>query len=383
VDADDLELAGLVAVGGVAALAATRRAARAEPLREAFGDGRAYEAMARGNPGAPPFNRRVLMPALARVLARACGRSLGQGDDPTPALRAVALAGTAAGAALTGALTARAARGSGARRGRAGAAGVLAGALLVAAPHGARLAAAVPAFNDGLAAATGTAWLLGRRGPAGPALLGLAALAREQWILVAAAVMPAHRATLATGALAGAVIAAQPAAPGGEVYPLAVSARRFATREGLLELAWALLLVPGALPVLLRPRARAVRAERRVAAVQVALGLAGGSDSPRLLHGALPALLAAAIGPAVARRDRRLAPAVLVTLAAWRPRTAMTPSLEGYESHFLPYMHAELGGRLREDAARRALAGLSVLGWRAVAGSLRGRGRGPRRSPAG
>ncbi len=354
------DLGRLAAAAGLAAAAALAAAARAAPLHGAFGDGRAYEAMARGAPGAPPFNRRVLVPALARR----------GGFAP------VAAAGLAAGAATTGLLAARAAREAGAAPGRARGAGLLAAALVPAAPHGARLAAGVPAFNDGPAAALGGAWLLvrGARRPAvraaAPAALLLAALTREQWLLVAGALGP-RRAEALAGALAAGVIAAQPAAPGSEVYPPREALRRLRTPDGLAEHAWALGFVLGALPALLpravgaRRRSPTTRALLRTAAVQGTLALVGGSDTPRLLHGALAALQPAVVGAAAAaRRGRGLAAALAVTVAGWRPGAPLEPTLEGYERFFLPYMQGDLGRRVRADLVLRAAALALSLAWR-------------------
>jgi hypothetical protein len=354
------DLRRLAAAAGLAAAAALAAAARAAPLHGAFGDGRAYEAMARGAPGAPPFNRRVLMPALARRAG----------------FRAVAAAGLAAGAAATGLLAARVAREAGAGPGRVRSAAALAAALVPAAPHGARLAAQVPAFNDGLAGALGAGWLLARgaRGPVAralaPPVLLVAALTREQWLLVAAAQRPG-RAEAVAGALALAVVGAQPAAPGGEVYPPREALRRLRTREGLAEHAWALAFVLGALPVLLpgalraRRRSPTARALLRAAGVQGALALVGGSDTPRLLHGALLPLLPSLVGAAAPRPagDPRLAAVLAVTVAGWRPVARFAPTLEGYERFFLPYMQRDLARRARADLALRA-AGLGLsLGW--------------------
>jgi hypothetical protein len=383
--------------------------------------------MARGEPGAPPFNRRVLMPALARRVG--FGR--------------VAATGLAGQVVVAGWQAARVARELGAPPPVARRAGLLAAGLVPAAPHGARLARQVPAFNDGLAAALGGAWLLlawpeepdggPRRAPAwglsaraarlrpggprrpparglsaravllrpggprrppmrglsaraallrprglrslsAPAALALAALTREQWLVVAALLRPG-RAHLPAGALAGAVVASRPAAPGGEVYPPRVALRRFVTRDGLAELGWGLAFVLGALPVLVpaalraRRRSPALDAALRTAGVQGALALVGGSDTPRLLHGALLPLLPALTGAAAATGDRRLPAVLAATVAAWRPGESFAPTLEAYERFFLPYMQGELARRTRADLLRRTGACAATLAlssaWRA------------------
>jgi len=393
------DLRRLAAAAGLAAGLSLGALARAEPLHGAFGDGRAYEAMARGAPGAPPFNRRVLMAALAR---RA-------GFAP------VAVAGLAGSAATAGLLAARVARELGARGAAARDAGLLVAALVPLAPHGARLARQVPAFNDGLAGALGGLWLLAvtaeetggsaarprravaralrpaARGrlraarparAAAPAALLLAALTREQWLVVAPAVRAPRRAELAAGTVALATVAAQPAAPGSEVYPPREALRRLRTPDGLAEHAWALTFVLGALPALLpaavraRRRSPTARALLRAAAVQGALALVGGSDTPRLLHGALlpllPALVGTAAAAAGARPPRRPAPVLAATVAGWRPLTAIEPTLEGYERFFLPYMQRDLARRSAADLLRRVAAAATAA---ALSCAWRGPGR--------
>ncbi|MDP9400029.1 MAG: hypothetical protein M3P39_03575, partial [Actinomycetota bacterium] len=101
----DLGLAAVTSTAGGLAGVALLAARRAPALPRAFGDGAAYEAMARGEPGAPPFHRRVLMPALVR--------RLGGGEGPA-AFRPVALGGLLAGSALCGMGTFRVARRAGA-----------------------------------------------------------------------------------------------------------------------------------------------------------------------------------------------------------------------------------------------------------------------------
>ncbi|HXV92953.1 MAG TPA: hypothetical protein VD813_06625, partial [Pseudonocardia sp.] len=149
--------------------------------------------------------------------------------------------------------------------------------------------------------------------------------------------------------------------------------------------AW--LLLSGSAPPLprrLAPAAALVTALTREqwlvtgAVARPVLGLVGGSDSPRLLHGGLPFLLAAGVG--AAHDERRLAPAVLAGLALWRPLTRPEPSAAGYERFHLPYMHGLLGRRVR-DAAWRVAAGvlaggtLTVIGRRAPPGELPSRRR--------
>lgn len=369
------ELAALAALAVLISTADAAVALRGKSSPDGFGDGAAYRAMARGEPGAPPFQRRVLMPALVRGL---------QGDDRLAGFRAVALSAVAAGAVGTGLVGARVARCCGAGRGPARLAGVLSGALVPAMPHGTRLAVQMPVFNDQLSVAAGTLWLLlgPRRHPlASPAAALAAGLTREQWVLVVGTVLPllgrsrpvlaAHLAALA---IATGVVLAQPAGPGSEVYPPRLALRRLASREGFVEVLWGLGFAGGLLPVLLPAALRQVRgrcggcptlaALLRVVAVQTALALVGGSDTPRLVHGALPFLTAATVGVAAAEGDRRLAPVLAGTLALWRPLTRLAGSARAYEEFYLPYMHGLLCRRLAADAAR-------VLGALAVVAAVR------------
>jgi hypothetical protein len=367
------ELAALTAV--VAALSATGVAVGvgggSEPT--GFGDGAAYRAMARGEPGTRPFHRRVLMPAMVRGLQRARSR---HDIDAPEAFRAVALASVAAGAIGTGLLAARVARCCGASRTRCRLAGTVAGALVPAMPHSTRMTVQIPMFNDQLAVALGALWLLlapSPRQPLAPPAALAAALTREQWGLVVAAVLPvlrrsralpaAHLAALGTAA--GVVLTRQPAADS-EVYPPALALRRLASRQGATEIGWGLWFTGGLLPVLLPAALRqaagypALAALLRVVAVQTCLALVGGSDTPRLLYGGLPFLTASTVGVATANRDPRLTPVLAGTMALWRPLTRLAGSERAYEEHFLPYMHGLLPRRLGTDAAR-VLGGLGVV----------------------
>lgn len=373
------ELATLAAVAVLLSTADAAMALRGKSSPDGFGDGAAYRAMARGEPGAPPFQRRVLMPMLVRGL---------QGDDRLAGFRAVALSAVAAGAIVTGLLGARVACSCGAGRSEARLAGALSGALVPAMPHCTRMAVQMPVFNDQLSVAAGALWLLlgpCRRHPlASPAALA-AGLTREQWVLVVGTVLPllgrsrpvlaAHLTALA---IATGVVLAQPAGPGSEVYPPGLALRRLVSREGLVEVLWGLGFTGGLLPVLLPAALRRVRgrcadcptlaALLRVAGVQTALALVGGSDTPRLLHGALPFLTAATVGVAAAERDRRLAPVLAGTLALWRPLTRLAGSTRAYEQFYLPYMHGLLRRRLAADVARvlgalALLAAVRRLGW--------------------
>jgi GT2 family glycosyltransferase len=359
--------AAVVATGVLSAALALR----GRGSSDAFGDGAAYRRMAAGLPGAPPFQRRIVGPALARFLG---------GDER--AFRRVALAGVAAGSLTTGMLTSRVARESGTPPDRARSAGLLAAALVPTMPHSVRMAVQMPPFNDQLAVAAGGAWLLLDRAQStlAPAALLLAGLVREQWLGVAAVAGRRSPAAAAATAVAATVIATRPAAAGGEVYPPRVALRRFVTADGLRELAWAAgTLVP--FPALLgAPAGPTARALRRVVEAQTVLGLVGGSDSPRLLHGALPFLVAAAVGSAP--DERRLAPVVAGALALWRPFTRPQPSAQGYERFHLPYMHGELGRRALGALIRLTGAAAATTVVQRWAAPGRYRRLGPTRSAA-
>jgi hypothetical protein len=101
-----------------------------------------------------------------------------------------------------------------------------------------------------------------------------------------------------------------------------------------------------------------------VAALQAAAAVAGGSDAARILHGALPAFTAAVVGTAAAGADARLAPALAVTVAAWRPLARRPGTPRAYEDVSLPYLNGVLGRRLAEDAVLRALGLAAVVAWR-------------------
>lgn len=377
--------------GGTAALAATSavRFAGAEPLVGAFCDGRSYRRMAQGRPGSPPFCRRVLGPALARRLGGADAR----------AFRRVSVPGLAAAAVATGALTARVAAAGSAPPGRGAAAAVTAAALVPLLPHGARLAVQVPEFNDGLAAALGTGWLLlltsadRRLVRLAPVAAGTAALTREQWGVVVPAVLavarpplgPAAAHAAAVGA-AAAVVLSRPAAPGGEVWGPRRALRRLASVPGVAEAVWAGAFVPGALLALGPASVRAARAERRAAggagpvatacltagAVQALLGHLGGTDLPRLDSGALVPALPALLGVAARGHAAPVALALAATVPAWRPLQPLEPTEAGYETFYLPYMAPPMRPRLLGDAGRRT-AGLAAAGVLAAAARLAAR----------
>jgi hypothetical protein len=349
-------LTAAVSAGGAAV------ALRGQSSPDGFGDGAAYRAMARGQPGAPPFNRRVLMPAVVRLLQRRRGRE----QDAVAGFRRVALASVAGAALGAGMLGARVARCCGAGRGRSRLAGLLTASLLPAMPHSTRMAVAMPVFNDQLAVALGALWLLlGRSGQG--AATGLAppvalatVLTREQWLLAGPAGLARRCSPAQLGAalLALGIVVAQPAGPGSEVYPPRLALRRLVSRAGVTELLWGLGSTAGLLPVLL-PAALRRRAGRpalaallRVAAVQTVLALVGGSDTPRLVYGGLPFLTAATVGVAAADGDRRLAPVLAGTLALWQPLRRPAGSQRGYEEFFLPYMHGLLPRRIAGAAAR-------------------------------
>lgn len=371
------ELTVLALTSAAVAAGATVRALRGETAPDGFGDGAAYRAMARGEPGAPPFNRRVLMPAVVRVLQRGRGREA----DAVAGFWPVAVASVAAATVATGTLGARVARCCGAGPGRSRLAGTLTASLVATMPHSTRMAVAMPVFNDQLAVALGALWLLlGRsdRALAPPVALATV-LAREQWLLAGLAGMQRRcpAAQLGAALIALGIVAAQPTGPGSEVYPPRLALRRLVSRAGATELLWGLGSTAGLLPVLL-PAALRRRAGRpllaallRVAAVQTGLALVGGSDTPRLVYGGLPFLTAATVGVGAADRDRRLAPVLVGTLALWRPLARPAGSQRGYEEFFLPYMHGLLPRRVAGGAAR-VLGALAVTGLLARATRHRG-----------
>jgi hypothetical protein len=361
---------------GVLAAASAARLARSAPLVGAFGDGRSYRRMAQGRAGAPPFSRRVLGPALARRLGGSGARTFRRVSVPSVGLAAAAV----------GALTARVAADGAVPPVRAAGAAVAAAALVPLLPHGTRLAVQVPEFNDALAGALGTGWLLLlTAGPStvsrlAPTAAFAAALAREQWGVVVPVVLAGTRpargvvaAHLAAVGAAAAVVLSRPAAPGSEVWGPARAVRRLATVPGAGEAVWAATFVPGALLALLPAAVRAARAGApaadgggrtltaclTAAAAQAVLGHLGGTDLPRLDSGALLPALPALLGVAARRDAAPVALALAATVPAWRPLQPLVPTEAGYEAFYLPYMAPPMRPRLLGDAARRA-AGLSA-----------------------
>jgi hypothetical protein len=373
------QLPFLAAAAVMVAAADAAVALRSDSAPTGFGDGAAYRAMARGEPGAPPFNRRVLMPTLVRALTS---------GDPLTGFRLVALSAIAVAALEAGLLSARVARSCGATRGRSWAAGSLVAGLVPAMPHSTRLAVQIPTFNDQLAIAAGALWVLlansTRRAPLAPLAAAAAVLTREQWAVVIGAALPALPSAQSDGvlvahvvavALAVAVVLAQPAGPGSEVYSPALALRRLITPEGAGEVAWGLLWSSGLLPALLPAALRRVaeqphdrgllKALLRVGAVQACLATVGGSDTPRLAYGGVPFLAAATVGVAAADRDPRLTPVITGSLALWRPLARLTGTARGYEEFFLPYMHSPPARRVAADVVR-AMAGIALAraAWR-------------------
>src|SRR5581483_774671 len=137
-------------------------------------DGRYYCAMAMGHRGILPYNRRILTPAIVRLL------HFGPVTARFLMLDAVALF---ASAALTFALVRRLALRRRSTAGRAASAGVVAASLVLLAPSTWHLAFSYPALTDETALALGLAWiaLVDSRHWSSIAFAAAVTLCREAW----------------------------------------------------------------------------------------------------------------------------------------------------------------------------------------------------------
>lgn len=334
-------------------------------------DGADYCAMARGHEAHLPFNRRVLLPAVAGALT--------VGSLPAR-FRLIDFVALAFAAWLTGLLTRRLAMATGVDRGAAVVGGVLAGALVVLSPDTAHIAIWNPAGTDIGALAIGMAWLVLATSPS-PSLrwwavpaAAAAILSREAWVLPIAA---GSVATLwlrppAWIPVVGQLVAAAAAAvfaftrPGLPLTPNIVRMmhilleRHFGSgSRGLADVTWSLLFAMGILPVLFvrrsRPRLHTSDGPRAlfdvvavVALIHLLQAIVGSTTTARAALPVLPLLLAAAVAlslrlpyPAV-----RLALAVLGTVLVWQPFHVLHDSAAGYFAFCCPEFSGGAGSRL-------------------------------------
>ncbi|HVM63227.1 MAG TPA: hypothetical protein VMU14_00095, partial [Acidimicrobiales bacterium] len=322
-------------------------------------DGESYCAMAAGHRGAAPFNRRVLEPALVRLL---------HFGSLTARFRAVDLAALAVIAGVTGALTRRVASAAGATPQRGSSAAVVSAAMVVMVPTMLHLALFLPVQTDLLAAALGLttiAALVSNRPRAwrvAPVLAALTVLTREAWILPllagAVAAFPDRRrpagATAAASVAAAAIALAQPSA--GRATSDAAFAHAmlhfYLHAPGELVVVGWLALLPTGLAALLIVRAArtpggwswpvrndcAVRVCLAVAAAHLAQSVIAGSDISRIATPASPLLWAVALGCVAGRPAMVAEPALALagSVVMWEPFRVLAGSTPQYLSFFMP-----------------------------------------------
>ena len=252
-----------------------------------YGDGESYCAMARGHPGYVPFSRRLLAPAVVRIM---------HVGSLTGRFRLLDLVSLAVAAWFTAALTKRLAahRGVKARAQSAGA--LVAASVVLLSPFAIRTAVFNPVNTDQLALALGLVWLVlatspspSRRWWAVPAAAA-AVLTREAWVvpvvagaLASMAMRPrAFRAVAAqvVVAIAAAVVAlTRPGIPLGTNtggLARALVHIHLGSISGLAGVAWALLFAFGIVPLLFFTRRRRDSVTRAIAIVRGACGQPSG-----------------------------------------------------------------------------------------------------------
>ncbi|MBV9412478.1 MAG: hypothetical protein JO148_12835 [Acidimicrobiia bacterium] len=333
----------------------------------AYGDGESYCAMAMGHRGFLPFSRRVLAPAIVRLMSF---------SSVTARFRVLDLVSLVVAAVLTAILTRRVARSFGSTRQLASAGAVIAAAVVLLSPYGTRLALFDPVTTDLPALALGLGWLVLATGPRGAArwwavpVGALAVLAREAWCLpiVAGAVAslalperevrPVAAQVVAAGA-AGVFALTRPGTPLGpsssELGRILLQ-RHFGSAQGLVGLGWAMLFALGLFPLLLLALPRVVKARETralvdvlvvVAAVHLLQSLVGATDTSRPAAAALPVLAAIAIGVAVAARSAlALASVIAASLVVWQPFLVLHGSPDQYFRYCCPQFYRQAGSRV-------------------------------------
>jgi hypothetical protein len=310
----------------------------------AFIDGRSYCAVARGQLAPEPFNRRPLVPLLVRLV---------QPGGVVSGFRfwsLLALGLLVAGVAkLTADLTRIVAE---PRRART--AGIIAASLVLLMPHGVRLAWIYPVLTDIASMALGVGWLvvLSSRWPKlAPLVALMAILCREQWalpvLLVGAWLLLRRQRTsgwIHIGvAVAGALVVVRwPHTGRSRAMTIQQTASHFVEENGW----WSLLVIVGllgALYVTSRPRTASPSPTEvplvLVSSAQIAVGMVGGSDVPRLVAGALPFLICLAL--AWSSRTTftliRLAVVTAGLLLLWRVWRLPSASAARYREFYRPF----------------------------------------------
>lgn len=335
-----------------------------------FVDGQSYCAAARGDPAAVPFDRRPLMPFLVRLIhpgGVVAGFRLWS---------LISLAVLIVGVYL---LTRRLARATGAGAAATSSAVTAAGLTLLM-PHAIRLAWVYPVMTDLTAMALGVVWVLvlsGRRPMVAPALAFVCVLSREQWVLpvLVVAVWLVRRHVVNALLHAGAAVAGglvdvlQPHSAVVYTTDLRAALRHLVHIDGIWSATVVLVIVClylAARPLPFRPQPLEMLLIL-VGGSQAVLGFFSGDDIPRLLAGALPFLLALALGWSRGTADDvlRLLAATVVLAFLWR--VGELPSPTDYSSLFRPYdLVAVTRPRLDLDIAVAVAAGLLILASRAV-----------------
>lgn len=307
----------------------------------AFSDGRSYCLTARGDAGFQPFSRRPLVPVLVRLFHPG-GTTLG--------FRLWAVVGLVLLAVTVAVLTARlTSTVSDPRLARPLA--LVAASTVVIMPHGIRLAWVYPVFTDLEAMALGALWVLlltGRRPYLAPALALGVVLCREQWVVavlvVAGCLLWRRRfllcaAHVGAGVLAAVIDVVFPHSGASHTTPLSTTFSYYLRPH----IWWA--LIACALIFACYATSRSLRSRVPdlelllvvVGGLQVVFALLGGSDTPRLLAGAIPFLLPLALAWASNARGGAVRLLAISVFLAEYWRVWRLPSQTGYGYFFLPY----------------------------------------------
>jgi hypothetical protein len=348
-----------VAVCGVAYLLSVGLAARSRLAAVGNGciwDGWSYCRMAVGELGERPFNRRPLVPLLARLTGI---------ESPPKAFLAVDLIAIAVLAIGVWALTRRCVDALGGNPDQASAAATIAACLVMFLPH-LHSVFFVPVFTDYAAAALAVAWcalLVSRRPVWSVPVALLAGMAREQnamVIVVVGLVTAAVVGRLRTPAIASSVVALmaalvdlhQPWRPGSQDW----------ASWTFLETAWrshsnhpvavvASMLFAVGLPVFAVVigrralwRSDVCRLVLSVALIDLAIAPVAGSDTGRIAFHGAPFLVAAACAWFVVHRQLLVGWIVVVgSLLVWRPWLSLPTDPTTWLRRYTP--QDEIGSR--------------------------------------
>lgn len=343
-------------------------------------DGESYCAMAEGHLAASPYNRRVLVPQMVRLL------SFG---SVTLRFRIVAMLSIVALVIATFCLARLLAGRLGAQRAAAIDAGIIAASIVVLNPWAIRQAWFLPVRTDPTAAALGVGAIAllftHRRRPEqiGAVAAALCVLAREAWalplaltavVLILDSRKRAGALVLGALAVAAVIIVLQPTS-GPQASPIRDAGYQLKTHLGsptdALELIWNLVFPLGLLILFVLSTARWLWTRRDAlttavmlsAAALIALATIGGFDVARLSAAAVP-LLAVLTGAVIAGRTDLYAEGVVVvtgSILLWQPWRVFHGNWTAYHRFMIP--QAESGATVHDLWIGTLLVAVPVCAW--------------------